>query len=60
LDETNTGVKKKESADNAKVDPIFKTSSKNGSSFLYVVLAREDTMMVIRHDGVEERCKKWG
>jgi hypothetical protein len=40
LNESNTGVKKEKSADDTKVNPVLKTSSKNGSGFLYVVLAR--------------------
>jgi len=31
LDEPNRGVKKQQSADNTKVDPIFKTRSKDSS-----------------------------
>jgi hypothetical protein len=34
LDETNTGVEEKKGADDTKINPILKTSSKNSGSLM--------------------------
>ncbi|PTD13270.1 hypothetical protein FCULG_00004147 [Fusarium culmorum] len=41
LNEANTCVKKEKSANDTEINPVFKTSSKNGGSFLYEVANEE-------------------